>query len=109
MVSAPYCERRGVEETKKYAMIGYYPNEVSGGVYAVGNEGVTTRKAKELAAKEDLELFQLFPLQGKETGQHQFYRRNEHGEYKQGRSREFAARLSGYVGRLIIEKDEAGE
>lgn len=97
-----------MEETKKYAMIGYYPNEVSGGVYAVGNEGVTAQEAKEQAAEEDLELYQLFPLRGKETGQHQLYRRQEDGTYKQGRSREFAARLSGYVGRLI-EKNEASE
>jgi hypothetical protein len=90
----------------KYAMIGYYPDLDKGGVYAVGNEGVTVKKAKELAAKEDLELFQLFPLQGKQSGPHQLYRRKEDGGYKQGRSREFAARLSGYVGRLI-EKDEA--
>ncbi len=93
---------------KKFAMIGYYPNSVSGGVYAVGNEGITLEDAKELAAEESLELFQLFPLKDKETGQHQFYRRQEDGSYKQGRSREFAARLSGYVGSLI-EKDEAGE
>ncbi len=90
----------------EYAMIGYYPS--GGGVYAVGNEGVTVKEAKELAAKEGLELFQLFPLQGKESGPHQFYRRQEDGTYKQGRSREFAARLSGYVGALI-EKDEAGQ
>ncbi|MBA4116220.1 MAG: hypothetical protein H0X71_07225 [Rubrobacter sp.] len=93
---------------KKFAMIGYYPNSVSGGVYAVGNEGITLEDAKELAAEESLELFQLFPLKDKETRQHQFYRRQEDGSYKQGRSREFAARLSGYVGSLI-EKDEAGE
>ncbi len=92
----------------KYAMIGYYPNDVSGQVYAVGNEGVTVDEAKEHAAREGLELFQLFPLRDKPTGPHRFYRRDEDGEYKHGRSREFAARLSGYVARLI-EKDEAGE
>jgi hypothetical protein len=54
-----------------------------------------------------LALVQLVPLQGKETGQRQFKRRLEDGTYnKQGRSREVAARLSGYVGNLI-EKDEA--
>ena len=95
-----------MEETKKYAMIGYYPNEVSGGVYAVGNEGVTAKEAKEQAAEEDLELYQLFPLRGKQSGPHQLYRRQEDGTYKQGRSREFAARLSGYVGGLIAN-DEA--
>ncbi len=94
------------EETKKYAMIGYYPNEVSGGVYAVGNEGVTTQEAHERAVEEDLELFQLFPLRGQPTGQHRFYRRQVDGAYKQGQSREFAARLSEYVGGLI-EKDDA--
>jgi hypothetical protein len=93
---------------KKYAMIGYYPDGVSGQVYAVGNDGVTVEEAKEHAAKEDLELFQLFPLPGEEVGPHQFYRRQEDGKYKQGRSREFAARLSEYVGGLI-KKDEAGK
>ncbi|MDP9476830.1 MAG: hypothetical protein M3R38_14280 [Actinomycetota bacterium] len=34
----------------KYAMIGYYPIEVSGQVYAVGNEGVTVDEVKERAA-----------------------------------------------------------
>ena len=92
---------------KKYAMIGYYLSDVGGGVYAVGNEGVTVAEAKEHAATEGLELFQLFPLQRHESGPHQFYRRQEDGTYKQGRSREFAARLSGYVGSLI-EEDEAG-
>jgi len=92
----------------KYAMIGYYPNEVSGGVYAVGNEGVTTEEAKEHAAREHLELFQLFPLKGQQSGPHRFYRRNENGNYVHGRSREFAARLSGYVGGLI-EEDEANK
>jgi hypothetical protein len=54
-----------------------------------------------------LALFQLFHLQGKETGQRQFNRRHEDGTYnKQGRSREVAARLAGYVGNLT-EKDEA--
>ena len=62
---------------------------------------------KERAAKEGLALFQLFPLQGKETGQHRFYRRQKDGTFKkQGRSREVAARLSGYVGN-VFEKDEA--
>ena len=71
------------------------------------NEGVTLQEAKERAAKEGLALFQLFPLQGKETGQRQFNRRHEDGTYnKQGRSREVAARLAGYVGNLT-EKDEA--
>ena len=88
-------------------MIGYYPQQVHGQVYAVGNEGVTVEEAKEHAAKEGLELFQLFPLPG-EGGGHRFFRRQEDGSYKQGRSREFAARLSGYVGSLI-EKDEAGK
>jgi hypothetical protein len=93
-------------EMKKFAMIGYY-HDHEGGVYAVGNEDVTLQEAKERAAKEGLALFQLFPLQGKETGQRQFKRRLEDGTYnKQGRSREVAARLSGYVGNLI-EKDEA--
>jgi hypothetical protein len=57
-------------EMKKYAMIGYYPSDVGGGVYAVGNEGVTVAEAKEHAAKEGLELFQVFPLQGQESGPH---------------------------------------
>ena len=93
---------------KKFAMIGYY-HETEGGVYAVGNEGVTIQEAKERAAKEGLALFQLFPLQGKESGDHQFYPRQEDGSYnKQGKSRYFCARLSPYVGRLIA-KDEAGE
>ena len=87
----------------KYAMIGYYP---SGPVFAVGNEGVTTKKAKEHAAREGLECFQLFPLLNKPTGQHLFYYRDEDGKYKKGKSRYFAARLSGYVGGLIA-KDEA--
>jgi hypothetical protein len=87
-------------------MIGYYPNDVSGQVYAVGNEGVTVDEAKEHATREGLEMYQLFPLRYKPTGQHLFRRRNEDGDYVQGRSREFAARLSGYVGGLI-EKDEA--
>ena len=79
-----------------------------GGVYAVGNEGVTLQEAKERAAQEGLALFQFFPLQGKETGQHQFYPRQADGSYnKQGRSRYFCARLSPNVGRLIA-KDEAG-
>jgi hypothetical protein len=95
-------------EMNKYAMIGYYPNAVSGGVYAVGNEGVTVDEAKEHATREDLECFQLFPLRAKPTGPHRFYRRDEDGQYKHGRSREFAARLSGYVGSLI-EKDVAGK
>lgn len=89
----------------KYAMIGYYPNEIRGQVYAVGNEGVTTKEARRLAAEEGLEMYQLFPLPG-EGGGHRFYRRKDDGGYKQGRSREFAARLSAYVGGLI-EKDEA--
>ncbi len=97
-----------MEEAKKYAMVGYYPSDVSGGVYAVGNEGVTTQEAKERAAEEGLELFQLFPLRGKPTGNHRFYRLKEDGNYEHGRSREFAARLSEYVGSLI-EKDEASE
>jgi hypothetical protein len=91
----------------KYAMIGYYPSEVSGQVYAVGNQGVSAKEAQRRAAEEGLELYQLFPLPGEGSG-HQFYRRQEDGGYKQSRSREFAARLSGYVGR-IIEKDEANE
>jgi hypothetical protein len=107
-VVRPFTERRSVEEAKKYAMVGYYPNDVSGGVYAVGNEGVTTQEAKKRAAEEGLELFQLFPLRGKPTGDHRFYRLKEDGSYKRGESREFAARLSGYVGSLI-EKDEASE
>jgi hypothetical protein len=93
---------------KKFAMIGYY-HETEGGVYAVGNEGVTIQEAKERAAKEGLVLFQLFPLQGKESGDHQFYPRQGDGSYnKQGKTRYFCARLSGYVGRLI-EKDEANK
>lgn len=36
----------------KYAMIGYYPREISGQVYAVGNEGVTINEAKALANDE---------------------------------------------------------
>lgn len=89
----------------RYAMIGYYPQEVSGQVYAVGNEGVTTKEAQERAAEEGLEMFQLFPLPG-EGGGHRFYRRKKDGGYKQGESREFAARLSAYVGGLIV-KDKA--
>ena len=93
---------------KRVAMIGYY-HENKGGVYAVGNEGVRIQEAKERAAKEGLALFQLFPLEGKETGDHQFYPRQEDGSYnKQGKSRYFCARLSDYVGRLIA-KDEAEE
>jgi hypothetical protein len=90
----------------EYAMIGYYPPHVSGQVYAVGNEGVTVQEAKNRAAEEGLEMFQLFPLRGKDSGPHQFYRLHEDGKYEQGRSREFAARLSEYVGGLI-DKDEA--
>jgi hypothetical protein len=90
----------------RYAMVGYYPLHVNGQVYAVGNEGVTVKEAKDRAADEGLELFQLFPLRGKDTGPHQLYRLHENGKYVQGRSREFAARLSGYVGKLI-ERDEA--
>jgi hypothetical protein len=93
---------------RKYAMIGYYPNDVSGQAYAVGNDGVTVDEAKEHAAGEGLECFQLFPLRDKPTGQHRFYYRDEGGKYAQGRSRYFAARRSAYVGRLI-EKDEAGK
>jgi hypothetical protein len=104
-ISAP--DTSGAAE-EKYAMIGYYPIDVSGQVYAVGNEGVTVEEAKEHAAGEGLEMYQLFPLRYKPTGQHLFRRRNEDGDYVQGRSREFAARLSEYVGRLI-EKDVAGE
>ena len=92
---------------KKYAMIGYYPPGSIGQVYAVGNEGVTVAEARERAAEEGLELFQLFPLPGEESGPHQFYRHHVDGTYRQGRSREFAARLSSYVGGLI-KKDEAG-
>ncbi len=102
-MSRSFTARRSVEEAKKYAMVGYYPNDVSGGVYAVGNEGVTVKEAKERAAEEGLELFQLFPLRGKPTGDHRFYRLEEDGSYKRGESREFAARLSGYVGGLIEE------
>jgi hypothetical protein len=48
-------------------------------------------------------------LQGKESGDHQFYPRQEDGSYnKQGRSRYFCARVSGYVGQLIA-KDETEE
>lgn len=90
----------------RYAMVCYYPPHVSGQVYAVGNEGVTVEEAKDRAAEEGLEMFQLFPLRGEDTGPHQFYRLHEDGKYKQGRSREFAARLSGYVDGLI-KKDEA--
>lgn len=93
------------EAKKKFAMIGYY-HRTEGGVYAVGNEGITRADAITTAAEEGLELFQLFPLEGKHTGQHQFYYRKQDGEYKQGQSRHFAARLSGYVGKLI-ERDEA--
>jgi hypothetical protein len=91
----------------KYAIIGYYP---SGVVYAVGNEGVTPVEAKEHAAKQDLECFQLFPLerQPPKGGHHGFYRRDENGEYRKGRSRYFAAKVSPYVAKLI-EKDEADE
>jgi hypothetical protein len=88
-------------------MIGYYPIHVSGQVYAVGNEGVTVKEAKERAAEEGLEMFQLFPLPG-EGGGHRFYRSREDDGYKQSKSREFAARLSGYVGGLI-ERDKAGQ
>jgi hypothetical protein len=91
---------------KHYAMVGYYPLHVSGQVFAVGNEGVTVQEAKDYAAKEGLEMFQLFPLRNKDTGPHRFYRLHEDGKYKQGRSREFAARLSEYVGGLIV-RDEA--
>lgn len=77
--------------------------------HAVGNEGVTRAGAKERAAEEGLEGFQLFPLQGQEeTGGHHFYRRQEGGDYEMGRSREFAARLSSYVAGLI-KKDESGK
>lgn len=86
----------------KYALIGYYPEQIHGQVYAVGNEGVTVEEAKELAANEGLELFQVFPLPG-EGGGHRFFRRQEDDSYKQGRSREFAARLSAYVAGLIQE------
>ena len=90
----------------KFAMVGYYP---SGQVYAVGNEGITRDGAKERAAEEGLEVFQLFPLHGQEeTGDHVFYRRRSDGGYEIGRSREFAARLSPYVGGLI-KNDEAGK
>lgn len=90
----------------KYAMIGYYPNHVCGQVYAVGNEGVESGEAKKIAREEGLEMYQLFPLPG-EGGQHQLRRwSDEKGRYTQGQSREFAARLSGYVGKLI-EEDKA--
>ncbi len=91
----------------KFAVVGYYP---TGAVYAVGNPGITLDEAKEHAAKEDLESFQLFPLERRSPkgGQHGFYRRDENGEYKKRRSREFAAQLSPYVAKLI-EKDEAEE
>ncbi len=89
----------------KYAMIGYCP---SGGVCAVGNEGVTTVDARKLAAKAGVEVFQLFPLDKGQAGQHLFYRRKENGGYEKGQSREFAARLSEYVAKLI-EKGVAGK
>ena len=91
----------------KYAMVGYYS---SGVAYAVGKPGVTPDEAKEQAAKEGLGSFQLFPLERHPPrgGQHGFYRRDENGEYKKGRSREFAAQLSPYVAKLI-EEDEAEE
>jgi hypothetical protein len=41
---------------KKFAMVGYY-HDYEGGVYTVGNEGVTVEEAKERAAKEELALF----------------------------------------------------
>ena len=40
----------------KYAMIGYYPLEVRGQVYAAGNEGVTAKEAHERATEESLEM-----------------------------------------------------
>ncbi len=88
-------------------MVGYYP---SGVVYAVGNPGVMPDEAKVHAARENLESFQLFPLerQPPRGGQHGFYRRDENGEYKRRRSREFAAQLSPYVAKLL-EEDGAEE
>ncbi len=88
----------------RYAMVGYYP---SGVVYAVGSQGVTPKEAKERAAEEDLDSFQLFPLerQPPKGGHHGFYRRDENGEYKKGQSREFATQLSPYVARLIEEAE----
>ena len=41
---------------KKFAMIGYY-HDYEGGVYAVGNEGVTPKETKKRPAKEELALF----------------------------------------------------
>lgn len=89
----------------RYAMVGYYP---SGVVYAVGSGGVTPKEARERAAREDLESYQVFPLerQPPRGGHHGFYRRNENDEYKRGQSREFAAQLTPYVAKLI-EKDKA--
>jgi hypothetical protein len=37
-------------EMQEFAMIGYYPPDVGGGVYAVGNEGVTLEEAKQVHA-----------------------------------------------------------
>ena len=92
----------------KRAMVGYYPG---GGVYAVGNPGITLTGARERAAKEGLVGFQLFPLGGDDAdgGEHIYRRRGENGTYtERGQSREFAAQLSEYVAGLI-EKDEADE
>jgi hypothetical protein len=59
-------------------------------------------------AEEDLGSFQLFPLERHPPsgGYHGFNRRDENGEYRSGRSREFEAHLSPHVARLI-EEDEA--
>lgn len=81
------------------AMVGYYPG---GGVYAVGNPGITLTQAQEMAARKGLAGFQLFPLGGDDAdgGQHIYRRRGEDGKYTEpGSSSEFAAMLSFYVGK----------
>jgi hypothetical protein len=78
------------------AMVGYYPG---GGVYAVGNPGITLTKAQEMAARKGLVGFQLLPLGGDDAdgGQHTYWRRGEDGKYTEpGSSREFAALLCFY-------------
>ncbi len=81
----------------KRAMVGYYPG---GGVYAVGNPGITLTEARERAAKEGLVGFQLFPLGGDDAdgGEHLYRRRGENGTYtERGQSWEFAAQLTEHV------------
>lgn len=81
------------------AMVGYYPG---GGVYAVGNPGITLTQAQEMAARKGLVGFQLFPLGGDDAdgGQHTYRRRGEDGKYTEpGQASEFAAQLSFYAGK----------